>query len=128
MVMMLAALALALQAPAEAAPTTDVTPAAPDWRGLGSTQGVTIDWDAANIERGETLVLRTRFTPPGPRPGPYAYAITRIELRCTPAEAHAIQTVNYYADGRSGRRDDVAQPFVAIPEGTFFASLHRLVC
>ena len=128
MPMMLAALAIALQAPAEVTPAADMTPAPPDWQTLGNTQGVTIDWDAANIERGETLILRTRFTPPTPRPSPYAYAITRIEVRCTPAEAHAIQTVNYYADGRAGRRDDVPQPFVAIPDGSYFASLHRLVC
>ena len=121
-------LLLALQAPVEVTPTVNVTPSPPDWRTLGNTQGIVIDWDAANIERGETLILRTRFTPPNPRPGPYAYAITLVELRCAPAEAHAIRTVNYYADGRAGRRDDVPQPFVAIPDGTFFASLHRLVC
>lgn len=120
MSVMLAAFAAAFQLSA--------APAKADWRPLGSTRGVAIEWDAANVERRETLIVRMRFTPPTPQPSAYAYAITRVEMRCTPAQAHAIETVNHRADGSPGPIDSVPVPFETIPEGSLFASLHRLVC
>ena len=119
MAMLLAAL-LAVQAAAPAA-------AAPDWQPLGNNGGVTVDWDAAFVERGETTFVRIRSTPPEGYTR-YAYVVSRVELRCAAAEGRVVQTLSYGADHAVVRTDDVPQPFVAIPAGSFFEALRQRVC
>ena len=120
MAMMLAALLVAQAA----APTAT---AAADWQPLGNNGGVAVDWDAAYLERGDSTFVRIRSTPPEGSTR-YAYAVSRIELRCAAAEGRVVQTLSYGADHNVVRTDDVPQPFVAIPAGSFFDALRQRVC
>jgi hypothetical protein len=129
MTIILSLLLAAQPAAAAAPPSAPATSApAPDWRPLRETRGLQIAWDAASVERGDTLFVRIRVTPPRPGDTYYAYAITRMELRCAPSEGHAIRTVNYFADGTSGRTDESPVPFVPIFADSPFALLHNALC
>lgn len=108
-------------------PASPAAPAA-DWRPLGTSRGVVIVWNAAAIERGTTVIVPVRFTPPTPAGGTPTYSISRIELDCAAGQAHAIHTVNYRADGTLGRVDTVPVPYEAIPPGSLFDLLRRAVC
>ena len=121
MSMMLAAALLASQAAATSAA------AAPDWRPIGTHGGIAIDWDAASVERGDTVFVRVRSTPPEGYT-PYAYVVTRFELRCAPPEGRAVRTLSYRADHSVVRTDDTPLAFVAIPPGSFFEALRQRVC
>jgi hypothetical protein len=126
----LLSLLLAAQ-PAAAAPPASAAPPpapAPDWRPLADIGGRAIAWDAAGVERGDTLMISVRVTPPTPGSIVYADSITRVEMRCAPAEAHAVHTVNYHPDGTSGRTDDSPVPFVPIPPGSLFDPVHTALC
>jgi hypothetical protein len=110
--------------PSTAAPSATSSPA--DWRRLGESQGATIDWNAAAIERGPTMIVTVRFTPPASQGT--SYSVTRVEIDCAGGRAHAILTTNYRADGTTGRIDTVPVPYESIPPGSMFDILRRAVC
>lgn len=131
MILILSALIGAGLASAEAsqqppAPPSTNSPTA-DWRRLGVSQGATIDWNAAAIERGPTVIVTVRFTPPASEGG-NSHSITRVEIDCAGGRAHAILTTNYRADGTTGRIDTVPVPYEAIPPGSMFDILRGAVC
>lgn len=99
---------------------------APDWRRFGETRGSALEWDAANVERGETLIVTVRLTrPAGNR---YPYTISRIELRCMPAQLRTLETANYLPDGSVGSRDTVPVAWDDIPPDSLVAGLRAAVC
>lgn len=110
--------------PRVAAPSTMSSPA--DWRRLGESQGATIEWNAAAIERGASVIVTVRFTPPAAEGGT-SHSITRVEIDCAGGRAHAILTTNYRADGTTGRIDTVPVPYETIPPGSMF-DMRRAVC
>lgn len=120
-----AGLASADPAPPPAPPPT-TSPAA-DWRRLGESRGAAIDWNAAAIERGPSVIVTVRFTPPATEGGT-SHSITRVEIDCAGGRAHAIHTINYRADGTPGRIDTVPVAYEAIPPGSMFDQLRRAVC
>lgn len=119
-----AGLASAAATQPPAAPST-TSPAA-DWRRLGTSQGAAIDWNAAAIERGPSVIVTVRFTPPASQGT--SYSVTRVEIDCAGGRAHAILTTNYRADGTTGRIDTVPVPYETIPPGSMFDILRRAVC
>jgi len=123
----LLARAVALGSAARAGDPEPPNPAA-DWRPLGKVSGISLSWNAAAVEHGATLVVPVRSTPPTPGNTAYSHAVTRMEMRCAPAEAHAIQTINYRPDGTIGRIDNNPVPFAPIPPGSMMARLHDALC
>ena len=109
------------------APPPSTTQSSADWRRLGESQGAAVDWNAAAIERGPSVIVTVRFTPPAPAGGT-SHSITRVEIDCAGGRAHAILTTNYRADGTTGRIDTVPVPYEAIPPGSMFDMLRRAVC